>query len=83
MYVVDPKLRVTSTKASHPVTFILFKNVTIHDIIVAILTLLFFSYALLLRVLLSYSLLRSNYDLNSNKNSFRCTNKTRHPTLSY
>ena len=56
-----------STKPSHPVTFISFKNVTIHDIIIAILSFLFFSYALLSRVLLSYSLLRSNYDLNSNK----------------
>ena len=60
----------TSTKPSHHVTFISFKNVTIHDIIVAILSFLFFSYALLSGVLLSYSLLRSNYDLNS-KNFFQ------------
>ena len=63
----SPNPRATSTKPSHIVTFISFKNVTIHDIIVAILSYLLFSYILLSRVLLSYSLLRSNYDLNSNK----------------
>jgi len=63
----SPNPWATSTKPSHPMTFISFKNVTIHDSIVTILSLLFFSYDLLSRVHLSYSLLRSNYDLNSNK----------------